>query len=164
MDKIVKIKLDSQDNLVEWPYDLAIMSATMKAALDKDPNDIVVVSNVKANELEKIRIWCAHNRGHSVHEIDTINIREFDPFELAYVDMAQPEMFQLILAANYLDMKPLLTLLCKAIAKAVSGKTPEQIKTYFGIQRDFSPEEYEYMRKERELNIKNNKEKNTNNQ
>jgi len=65
--------------------------------------------------------------------------------------LSQPETFQLILAANYLDIKPLLNLLCKWVALQLAGKTPEQIRAYFGVFREFTPEEVETVKKERGL-------------
>jgi len=58
--------------------------------------------------------------------------------------------FDVILAANYLDVKPLLDQFCKGIANQIKGKTPEQIRQTFNIKNDFTPEEEEQIRHERE--------------
>ncbi len=54
------------------------------------------------------------------------------------------------MCANYLDIKPLLDVTCKTVAQQMKGKTPEELRELFGIENDFSPEEYEEAKKENE--------------
>ena len=62
---------------------------------------------------------------------------------------AQPRnRFELILAANYLDIKSLLDLTCAKVASMIKGKTPEEIRKQFNIGNDFSPEEEAQVREE----------------
>ena len=77
----------------------------------------------------------------------TDDIIEWDS-EFCKVD--QGTLFELILAANYLDIKALLDLTCKTVANMIKGKTPEEIRKTFNIKNDFSPEEEEQVRKENE--------------
>lgn len=57
-------------------------------------------------------------------------------------------LFNVINAANYLDCKTLLNLGCVKVASIIKGKTPEQIRTTFNIENDFSPEEEKKVREE----------------
>ena len=50
-------------------------------------------------------------------------------------------LFELILAANYMDVKALLDLCCAKVASMMKGKTAEQIRKTFNIVNDFTPEE-----------------------
>lgn len=57
-------------------------------------------------------------------------------------------LFELILAANYMDIKYLLDLTCAKVASMIKGKTPDQIRKTFGIVNDFSEEEEAAVRAE----------------
>ncbi|KAI5343201.1 hypothetical protein L3X38_011077 [Prunus dulcis] len=57
-------------------------------------------------------------------------------------------LFDLILAANYLNIKSLLNLTCEVVADMIKGKTPEEIHKTFNIMNDFTPEEEEEICKE----------------
>ena len=57
-------------------------------------------------------------------------------------------IFSLIVAANYLNYKEMLTYLCQVIANKIKGKSPEEIRAEFNIKNDFTPEEEEEIRRE----------------
>ncbi len=69
-------------------------------------------------------------------------------WDAAFVDLEQETLFELILAANYMDIKPLLDLTCAKVASMIKGKTPEQIRKAFNIVNDFTPEEEQKVREE----------------
>lgn len=62
----------------------------------------------------------------------------------------QEMLFEIILAANYLDIKPLLDVGCKTVANMIKGKSPEEIRKLFNIKNDFTPEEEEQIKRENE--------------
>ncbi|XP_074584467.1 SKP1-like protein 1A [Curcuma longa] len=72
----------------------------------------------------------------------------FKAWEAEFVKVDQATLFDLILAANYLDIKPLLDLTCQTVANMIRGKTPEEIRGIFDIKNDFTPEEVEETRRE----------------
>lgn len=76
---------------------------------------------------------------------DVESLKEFDK---EFVKVDQSVLFDLILAANYLNIKELLDLTCQAVADMIKGKTPEQIRKTFNIKNDFTPEEEEEVRRE----------------
>lgn len=53
----------------------------------------------------------------------------------------QQEMFDLILAANYLENKHLLECTCKFVASDMLKKTDDEIRKMWGVENDFTPEE-----------------------
>ena len=47
----------------------------------------------------------------------------------------------MVMAANYLDIKSLLELSCAKVASLIKNKTVAEIRTFFNIENDFTPEE-----------------------
>merc|ERR1719487_2755319 len=66
-----------------------------------------------------------------------------------FLDVEQDVLFELILAADYLDIKPLLDLTCAQVAAMIKSKTPEELRKQFKITSDFTPEEEEQVRQEK---------------
>ncbi|KAJ3114583.1 suppressor of kinetochore protein mutant [Phlyctochytrium bullatum] len=75
---------------------------------------------------------------------------DIDEADKEFMNVDQGTLFELILAANYLDMKNLLDLGCKTVANMIKGKSVEEIRKTFNIVNDFTPEEEEQIRKENE--------------
>lgn len=69
-------------------------------------------------------------------------------WDAAFVEVDQELLFELILAANYMDIKSLLDLTCAKVASMIKGKTPEEIRETFNIANDFTPEEEAQVREE----------------
>ena len=74
-------------------------------------------------------------------------VSEFDAEFVAKLDQAT--LFELILAANYMDIKSLLDLTCAKVASMIKNKSPEEIRKTFGIVNDFTPEEEASWREEK---------------
>ncbi|CAI8058061.1 S-phase kinase-associated protein 1 [Geodia barretti] len=52
-------------------------------------------------------------------------------WEREFVAKNREDVYDLLLAANYLDIKGLLDILCKAVADMIQGKDPQQIRRAF---------------------------------
>ncbi len=77
------------------------------------------------------------------------NLAEIVPeWDAKFVDIEQEMLFELILAANYLDIKSLLDLTCAKVASMIKNKSPEDIRRTFNIKNDFTPEEEAQVREE----------------
>ncbi|CAJ0748538.1 22268_t:CDS:2, partial [Entrophospora sp. SA101] len=98
--------------------------------------------------------WCEHhvNDPQPTNEDDDSRKRntEIDDWDQRFLNVDQDMLFEIILAANYLDIKPLLDIGCKTVANMIKGKSPEEIRATFNIENDFTPEEEEQIRKENE--------------
>eukprot|EP00123_Amoebidium_parasiticum_P012515 comp21407_c0_seq2/m.29496 comp21407_c0_seq2/g.29496 ORF comp21407_c0_seq2/g.29496 comp21407_c0_seq2/m.29496 type:complete len:169 (-) comp21407_c0_seq2:447-953(-) len=157
-----KVTLQSSDGkLIEVDYKVACMSATVKTMFDdvllsdESSNLPVPLPNVSGSILEKVIAYCEHHKDDEPVAADEDENKEkhtddIEPWDQDFVGGDQGTLFELILAANYLDIKPLLDLTCKTVANMIKGKTPEEIRKTFNIKNDFTPEEEEQIRKENE--------------
>ncbi|GMY33235.1 SKP1-like protein 20 [Fagus crenata] len=70
-------------------------------------------------------------------------------FEAEFVkDESNEAIRELILAANYLDIKEMLQFLNQNVADRIQNKSVEYVRNFFGIENDFSPEEEAKLREE----------------
>lgn len=81
-------------------------------------------------------------------EQESLSEDEKNSWDKEFVKVDDETLFNLILAANYLDIKQLLDLTCKTVADEIKGKTPEEIRIRFNIKNDFTPEEEEEVKRE----------------
>jgi len=153
-----QIKLQSSDDQ-EFSVEkkVAEMSVTIKNMLEDlegASENPIPLPNVTGKILGKVIEYCKYHQEHPTvvaeekkDEKRTDDISEWDQ---KFCQVDQATLFELILAANYLDIKPLLDLTCKTVANMIKGKTPEEIRRTFNIKNDFTPEEEEQVRKENE--------------
>ena len=58
-----------------------------------------------------------------------------------FIDVDNETLFDLILAANYMDIEPLLDLGCAKVASMIRGKSVEELRKTFNIVNDYTAEE-----------------------
>ncbi|KAL6184144.1 PREDICTED: SKP1-like protein 1B [Fragaria vesca subsp. vesca] len=145
------LTLKSEDGEVfEIEEAVAVQSQTIKHMVEDDCADNAIpLPNVKgpilARVIEYLKKHVADAEENKESKKEDVGLKEFDE-EFLKVD--QSVLFDLILAANYLNIKELLDLTCQAVADMIKGKTPEQIRKTFNIKNDFTPEEEEAVRRE----------------
>ncbi|KAB2603199.1 SKP1-like protein 1A [Pyrus ussuriensis x Pyrus communis] len=144
-----KITLKSSDDeMFEVEEAVAMESQTIKHMVeDGCAGNAIPLPNVTSAILAKVIEYC---RKHREDEGATAadgkkNVKEWDA---GFMKIDQNTLCDLIMAANYLDIKGLLDLTCQTVADMIKGKTPEQIRTTFNIKNDFTPEEEEKIRRE----------------
>ena len=144
---------DGEDFEVE--VRVAKMSETARNLMeDAGIANAIPLPNVTGKTLKKVIEYCVYHTEHpettSEEKKDEKRTDDIIPWDLDFCKVDQAALFELILAANYLDIKPLLDLTCKTVANMIKGKTPEEIRKTFNIKNDFTPEEEEQVRKENE--------------
>ncbi|PIA55345.1 hypothetical protein AQUCO_00800237v1 [Aquilegia coerulea] len=121
-------------------------SQTIKHMIEDDCADNgIPLPNVTAKILAKVIEYC---KKHVEVEGQSTEEEGLKTWDADFVRVDQATLFDLILAANYLNIKSLLELTCQTVADMIKGKTPEEIRKTFNIKNDFTPEEEEEVRRE----------------
>lgn len=154
------IKLQSSDGeIFEVDVEIAKASVTIKTMLedlgmDEEEEEVVPLPNVNAAILRKVIQWASHHKDDPAPPEDDEKKEkrtdDISSWDADFLKVDQGTLFELILAANYLDIKGLLDVTCKTVANMIKGKTPEEIRKTFNIKNDFTPSEEEQVRKENE--------------
>lgn len=110
--------------------------------MEDDVDEFVVpVLNVTGLVLAKvIQYWEKHD--------EAIDRDQLEAFDMAFVDMHKELLFQVLIAVNFLESRPLLNLLCKTIADGIKDMSVDEVRAYFSIESDFTEEEERQVRDE----------------
>ncbi|KAI1263950.1 S-phase kinase-associated protein 1A [Xylariaceae sp. FL1019] len=158
----IMLRLQSNDNQqmdVATEKTVAERSLLIKNMLedlgDAAAGQVIPIPNVTEPVLRKVIEWCEHHRNDppSTNDDDSDNRKkttDIDEWDQKFMQVDQEMLFEIILASNYLDIKPLLDVGCKTVANMIKGKSPEEIRKTFNITNDFTPEEEEQIRRENE--------------
>ncbi|KAK9108680.1 hypothetical protein Sjap_016740 [Stephania japonica] len=143
-----KVTLKSSDNeTFDIEEAVAVESQTIKHMIEDDCADSVIpLPNVTGKILAKVIEYCKKHVDAS--KSDDRSDEELNNWDAEFVKVDQATLFDLILAANYLNIKSLLDLTCQTVADMIKGKTPEDIRKTFNIKNDFTPDEEEEVRRE----------------
>lgn len=132
----------------------AEFSQLIRTAIENDTSAAEIqLAYIEGETVAKVVEWCEHHVKEAPRPIEkplpTSDMKELlSDFDYAFSSTDQDTMFKLLLAANYLDINPLLMLMCARCASLIKGKTPEEIRQTFNIRSDYSPEEEEEVRRE----------------
>jgi len=122
---------------------------------------VIPLPNVNARTLKYVVQYIMHHHNNKAEpiekplkgKVDDV-ISEWDK-QFLYTDLVKSGdekqhelLIEVIMAANFLNIKDLLDLTCACVASMIKGKTPEQIRALFNIENDFTPEEEEKIREE----------------
>nr|GMC61384.1 SKP1-like protein 1A [Ipomoea batatas] len=137
----------SDGEIFEVEETLALESQMLKYMIvDNDDTTITIpVPEVTSKILGMVIEYC---KRHVEAAKGTINFDDLKDFDVDFVKVNQETLFDLVLAANFLNIKSLLDLTCQTVADMIKGKTPEEISKTFKIKTPFTPEEEEEIRRE----------------
>jgi S-phase kinase-associated protein 1 len=132
-----------------------LMSGLIKDMLeegDEEEVPVIPVPNVDSKPLKKVIEYCEYHWNNPAEEIEKPLKGKIEDvicdWDKKFLEIDQSLLIELIMAANYLNIKDLLDLTCAKVASMIKGKSPEQIREMFGIENDFTPEEEEKIREE----------------
>eukprot|EP01083_Nonionella_stella_P045947 123090_1 len=114
----------------------ASLSKLVNSIVQSDATAVTIpMKNVRGDILELVVEYLKHHNGRMAEEIAkpirSVRMARIvaDPWDAAFIDkMNKKTIFQVILAANYMDISSLLHLGCAKIATLIKGKSPDEIK------------------------------------
>lgn len=152
------LKFECQDGeIITVETDVIRQSATIDgmigdiadAGADDEP---IPLPNVNSNIMKLVIDWCKHHKNEVNNldddENDTRRTDDIPPWDQDFLKVDQGTLFELIMAANYLDIRRLLDICCKNVANMIKGKTAQEIRKTFNIKNDFTEEEEAQVRTE----------------
>ena len=146
------IKLHTKDDeTVEVRQCICEKSVLIKGLIEEAGTDEPIpLPEVTKAGLEKVLVYCEYlndmPEGQEPPKINkplsSVNMVEIaDEWNANYVDLEQDALFALVMDANYLDIKSLLEVSCAKVTSYIKNKDVKEIRQYFKIENDFSPEE-----------------------
>ncbi|PWZ20963.1 SKP1-like protein 1B [Zea mays] len=131
---------------------VAMESQTLRHMIEDDCADNgIPLPNVNSRILSKVIEYCnshVHAAAKPADSAASEGGEDLKSWDAKFVKVDQATLFDLILAANYLNIKGLLDLTCQTVADMIKGKTPEEIRKTFSIKNDFTQEEEDEIRME----------------
>ena len=138
-------QVSKEGETFEVPLEVAHMSELIKGMMDTDDEDDgsnngvttgavieMPLPNVKSDVLKKVISFCEHHLKEPMAEIEKplkspcmadVVQRWYSDFVGEPAKKDQEMLFELLLASNYMDFKPLLDLTCATVASMIKGKT-----------------------------------------
>ncbi|CDS41963.1 S phase kinase associated protein 1 [Echinococcus multilocularis] len=148
------VKLVTSDEVAfDVDLEIARQSVMIRDILDDvgpevaEDDEPIPLQYVNAAIFKKVLQWCTYHKDDVPQQDDDENKErrtdDISSWDQEFLRVDQGTLFELILAANYLDIKGLLDTCCKSVANMIKGKTPEEIRKTFNIKSDFTPQEEE---------------------
>ncbi|CDJ61154.1 S-phase kinase-associated protein, putative [Eimeria maxima] len=141
------VLVSSEGEEFKVPREVASASLLVKSMTeDGDDTDVVPLPKVSSYILKKVVEYCTHHHDNPPEDIPTplktSNLAEVvSEFDFNFVNVEQTVLFDLLLAADYLNIPSLLLLTSAKVASMIKGRSPEEIRREFNIVNDFTPEE-----------------------
>lgn len=105
-----------------------------------EPVDIPL-PNVALPELLRIRDFVHHYRIEKMHTLPrpllSSNLSDYVQTQYASMmtSLTEKELYEIVMAANYMAIDPLFELGCAAVACRIRGRSVDEIRTMFGMER-----------------------------
>ncbi|KAG7578202.1 SKP1 component POZ domain [Arabidopsis thaliana x Arabidopsis arenosa] len=135
-----KITLKSSDgHSFEVEEEAARQSQAIAHMIQDDCTDKEIpVPNVTGKILSMV---VEYLKKHHVGDANPSTDKDLKKWDAHFMQIDQSTIFDLILAANHLNIKSLIDLTCQTVADMIKDETPKKIRERFNIENDYTPEE-----------------------
>jgi Skp1 family, dimerisation domain/Skp1 family, tetramerisation domain len=128
---------------------LVIRSVTIQSMIDDnyDPDEAIPLPEITKATFDRVLDYLKHiDSGNAAPDIEkplrSNDMRDVTTeFYAKFIDLDDDTVQDIILAANYLDIKDLLALGCAKMGSVIRGLTIPEFRKKFNIVNDFTPEE-----------------------
>ncbi|KAL3723702.1 hypothetical protein ACJRO7_035813 [Eucalyptus globulus] len=136
--------LSSDGESFEVEQSVAVESITIKDSIEEGgAGNAIPVPNVHSKILAKVIEYCKKHVESAKAE-DRVDDEDLVAWDADFVEVDRATLFDLILAANYLDIKSLFDLTSQAVADIISGmikgktleETVEEIHRILGMEKE----------------------------
>ena len=152
-EKTIKIK-SSDGIVVELPSKAVSHSGLLRGIIEDYPADNEFpLNNVSGATLQRVKEYLTHYQDKEPTIIPKpLKSNDFkecaDEWDYNFIGVDNDSILSLILAANFMDIKPLLELASAAVACKIRGVTTESIRRDFEI-KDFNKDEKDQIEKDK---------------
>ena len=135
------IFVSSDEKRFTLPKKIAVQSLVVQDLMEgNDQEPIIPFPLVTGDVMERVVAFMIIHETVPLRQIPIpleMTVEEYiDTRDKTFITELSVEMtIKVLLAANYMNIKSLKDLLCAKIASNMRGKTPEEIRTMFGIKR-----------------------------
>lgn len=142
------LKLQSADGILfHVDLDTARCCGVIRTMFDNDGvtknyEETIPLPRVKGEILKKVLEWCSYHKydnvTHEDYENDSKSIadQEIPAWDVEFLKVDAETLLELLMAANYLEVKGLFREACKITAGMIKGRSPEEIRQLFNIEND----------------------------
>ena len=147
--------ISSESNCVEIRTKAAERSVFVKGYINDFPDADIEFSNINYNTLLKIKEYLEHYENSEPKKIamplPNNNFKEcVDDWDYNFIDLKNEDIFEIMNAANFMAIQPLLDLSCAKIASLIKGKNEKEIRNLFNMKGDNKDNEDEISTQEDE--------------
>lgn len=136
--------ISNDERRFEVPVTVARMSAVIASQISDDDDDTqsdneFPCPKVSGDILQKVVDYCTHYQQEPMERIETplqgetIEAIVKPEWYVKFCEVEREVMFQLVAAANFLNIKPLLDLTCLAVSVSIKGKSVEELRAIFHL-------------------------------
>jgi S-phase kinase-associated protein 1 len=149
----IKLRTASRDAVCELPRVCVPQSSVLKSLLCEGEREEVIDTILTTQQLCLCIEFMVHHQRQSLPEIErplkSTELSDLVPeWDAKFIDLDLGTLYKLILAANFLDIRPLLDLACAKVASFLKGKSTVEMRRVLGIKTDYTPEEEAAVREE----------------
>ena len=133
--------ISKENTHFEVEPNVAFMSNVLKTAFQESEEKDYPLMNVSNSSLENLLELCKHHQIEPINKIakpipDDKSTKEvFGEWYDTFLDsLSKEELFDVIMAANYMDIPIIMDLCCAKVACMLRGKDTQEIKDYLNIE------------------------------